>query len=383
MSDPKTCSVSAAPDSDERSWHTLAWSEPEWSELKQSEQQLAAALYQLGLVLSEQSDAAQITAAQTYQLNALEGLLQTPHWKLLIRHFSLKDAEAALLAVVFLFQLEPDLLAVYSGLSWYEQGPGISAERALSLIPATQGDDFPSNRVNLVLPDCPLIQHGLLIGQDPENPLHQPLNVAGALLALMNRAYSQSTAYETSQAWLSRAACLSGPAASVVYQHQFSMPSAGINVIHAEAQDYREKSAFIQALLQSSASQDDETVLWRLHGVQEYHQATPMIRQALLAARLSTLAATQALYWPTLAEDCDTSEALRVLAGWLIASPQILLFCDQSAAPHTSGQPSGLSLGTEATTSSWFVHTIRCYPVQRFYLQTTTQQRAKGWQALI
>ncbi|SHO56209.1 ATP-binding protein [Vibrio quintilis] len=359
----------------------------------QAEQQLAESLYDLGLTLANQESPEEIQEAQKKQLINLRNLLKTRKWTLISGHFSLSESEVALLAVVYLFQLEPDLLSAYAGLNWYERGPGVSAERVLSLIPGAHDSDLPAMKTGLLMPDSPLIQAGLLICHDPVNPLSQSLTVSGPFFARMGYQAptgDQSRNIPDANSWLIRESDAVNPASRAMFTEHFRQPvlRLGLNQISSSESD--EILSFVHAILEnqlmSDINQTEEPTgqvderennppepyrLWMVHSSPQTKDEAIMLQQACLDAALHSIPADLAICWPSLWQDSLNSDILRRFVWYLIHHDKVLLFCE----PYHRGEE-------EDRDSVWVEEITHRVAISDYDLSCSAPQRASGWLAL-
>ncbi|KZN45257.1 ATP-binding protein [Pseudoalteromonas luteoviolacea] len=95
------------------------------------EKQLARCFFQIGAALSQ--DEENIQLLMSHFDDALEQLICAAKFKFVAQVFSLKKYEMRLIALVYIQELEPDILTPFIGLSWYENGPTLSLDKLLYL----------------------------------------------------------------------------------------------------------------------------------------------------------------------------------------------------------------------------------------------------------
>ncbi|WP_428240543.1 ATP-binding protein [Gynuella sp.] len=103
----------------------------------QIEQQLAASLYRLGTVLSEQADMEIIRSHHRTFLETLSQLSCCLPFEQLASTFKLDQKSLHLLALAYICSMEPDAITSFFNTSWYEQGPSLSIYRATHLLTDT------------------------------------------------------------------------------------------------------------------------------------------------------------------------------------------------------------------------------------------------------
>ncbi|RJE76978.1 hypothetical protein BGP78_01650 [Pseudoalteromonas sp. MSK9-3] len=104
---------------------------PDRSAMVIRERALALSIYELGHALKAGSDDIE---QHTQRLHyALSELAETDRFSDLQTWFRLTDAELELVVLVYIQTLEPDCLAPFLGLNWFEQGPTLSLDKLLTL----------------------------------------------------------------------------------------------------------------------------------------------------------------------------------------------------------------------------------------------------------
>ncbi|MBQ4845267.1 ATP-binding protein [Pseudoalteromonas sp. MMG005] len=96
-----------------------------------AERHLAQCFYAFGLALKEANEDLESAATQLH--NATTTLAKTTRFLGVKAWFDLTDSEVTLLALVYIQTLDPDCVAPFIGLSWFEQGPTLSLDKLLTL----------------------------------------------------------------------------------------------------------------------------------------------------------------------------------------------------------------------------------------------------------
>ncbi|MDK1286663.1 ATP-binding protein [Pseudoalteromonas umbrosa] len=95
------------------------------------EKQLARCFFQVGAALSQNKENIQCLMSNLDE--ALEQLICAPQFKYISDVFGLQKYEIRLIALVYIQELEPDIVTPFIGLSWYENGPTLSLDKLLYL----------------------------------------------------------------------------------------------------------------------------------------------------------------------------------------------------------------------------------------------------------
>ncbi len=98
----------------------------------EQEQRVAYHLYQFGSALKAQDEHVSDTVKDLHE--QLNKLISMPRFTHLAHLFSLSSAETKLLALVYIQAQDPDVIAPFLGLSWFEQGPFLSLDKLATLI---------------------------------------------------------------------------------------------------------------------------------------------------------------------------------------------------------------------------------------------------------
>lgn len=345
---------------------------------KNIEQSLAQALYRLGNVLHEQADSEELDLARATVNTQLQALIACSKWRILAENFSLSKRELSLLAIVYLFQLEPDLLSVYMNLSWYERGPGISMARALWLIT----DENFKGPASLLYDDenfgkSIFVQSQLLVRGDELNPMSQQLLVSKALFNFMagnalKEGSSNPLAAASLNGYIRPIHQPSNKATAIAFRKQMRKPLSGLNTIKSDSE--ADSLAFVNELFNHMDAEVLDTYrLWLVHSsLENIHldaQAIYVFEQAILSARLHNLPAKLALYWPEMVSDCMGSSLLRKLVEFLVATEGVVIFCKHF---HYD----------EKTEKSLWLSDVLQQAVTKFTLQPTQSHLVKAWLAL-
>ena len=296
----------------------------------EAEQALAAACYHFGsLLLAQSASPIEITAAKGEHFLKLDALLKTAKWQRLKIGFDLSDDALSLLAIVYLFQLEPDLQSNFAQLSWYDQRGCISAKRAISLAINQEAQEDMSDLSLLLSASSKLVQYQLLICTSNDTPLIQTLSVSDSLFYWMTSFRNNKNLLERTTlngGWFSNVQSSASPATFIAYQGDFHKPSPYLNIIKMD--DARETLAFIHALVlefQQSTNQFDH--LWLLQPPIVGMDSIADLQSRILSMQLQNLPNRLAIYWPTLLNDSQQSNEIRQLLDSLINHPKVLLFC--------------------------------------------------------
>ncbi|TDO96678.1 ATP-binding protein [Marinomonas balearica] len=306
----------------------------------EAEQALAAACYRLGETLNDaQATKTDVLSARDTHFDRLDALTDQTKWQLLQESFALSNHAVSLLAIVYLFQLEPDLLAVYSKLSWYEQGGGISAKRALYLSVDEYSDETPSDFPMLVMPSSELVKAQLLICANPVTPMVQSLMVSEPLFEYITtqRNVDHFARENVIDGYLNRVIDAASPATAAMYEGEFVVPSALLNIVEIDQQE--ETLAFVHNLTLNLKQQGLQLGdLWLVRTPITNPDAAAQLQKAILKAQLENMPAIQAVFWPSLISDCVTSSSLRSLAEYLIKTLHIIVFCNPLEESESSEQ---------------------------------------------
>ncbi|MCF6440856.1 ATP-binding protein [Pseudoalteromonas luteoviolacea] len=95
------------------------------------EKQLSQVFFQLGAALAQDEEHIQHLISKLDSV--LNQLISVPKFKYVEDMFGLQEYEMRLIALVYIQELEPDILTPYIGLSWYENGPTLSLDKLLYL----------------------------------------------------------------------------------------------------------------------------------------------------------------------------------------------------------------------------------------------------------
>lgn len=99
----------------------------------EAEQALASALYHFGEALTKQGEPSSISQLHQQLHQAMEQLIVFPNFARISERLDLNLEESKLLSMAYISAIEPDVSSGFINLSWYEQGPTISLQRAWNL----------------------------------------------------------------------------------------------------------------------------------------------------------------------------------------------------------------------------------------------------------
>ncbi|MBD1583132.1 ATP-binding protein [Pseudoalteromonas sp. S16_S37] len=105
------------------------------SEQSALERETAHRLYVFASALKSQDEQIGDAFASLHQV--LDKLIATPRFVHIMRLFSLSSMQMRMLALVYLQAQDPDVIAPFLGLSWFEQGPTLSLDKLLTLVDTT------------------------------------------------------------------------------------------------------------------------------------------------------------------------------------------------------------------------------------------------------
>ncbi|CAH9053853.1 ATP-dependent zinc metalloprotease FtsH [Pseudoalteromonas holothuriae] len=125
------------------------------------ERDAACKLYEFACVLKSQESDLSEPFSQLQQ--ALGELVSSERFMIVKRLFLLSSSEIKMLALVYLQEQDPDVIAPFLGLSWFEQGPMLSLDKLLTLVDTTLNKQQTMKQINL---NSPLFEWGLLLLQN-------------------------------------------------------------------------------------------------------------------------------------------------------------------------------------------------------------------------
>ena len=308
----------------------------------EAEQALAATCYGLGqLLLTQSATLSEINAAKDEHFLKLDALLKTSKWQRLKVGFSLSDQATSLLAIVYLFQREPDLQSSFAQLSWYDQRGGISAKRALELAIHATSQTGLVDYSSLLSREANIVQSHLLICHEISAPLIQTLSLSDTLFYWLTCVPQTESVFDRATlngGWLTRIQDSASPATIVAYQGEFDKPSPYLNIIKMD--DERESLAFIHALtleIKQNATNLDH--LWLLQTPVLGADSIVSLQAKILSMQLQSLPNRLAIYWPSLLNDSEHSNEIRLLLDVLISNPKVLLFCRPYNTQNQENEP--------------------------------------------
>ncbi|BBN80536.1 hypothetical protein PA25_05210 [Pseudoalteromonas sp. A25] len=136
------------------------------------ERETAHRLYVFANALKSQDEQVGDAFANLHEV--LDKLIATPRFKHVCRVFSLSTQEISMLALVYLQAQDPDLIAPFLGLSWFEQGPMLSLDKLLTLL-----DSALNKQQSMVHINCgsAVFKWGLLRLQNDEYDLQRSVYI--------------------------------------------------------------------------------------------------------------------------------------------------------------------------------------------------------------
>ncbi len=273
------------------------------------EQKLAAQLYQFGLALAGDDDHELLKRLHEEIFDSLNALIKFESFMHLASIFKLDIPCTKLLAIAYIFAIEPEILAPYLKSVWYEHGPAISFHRAVSLISSIDDKVNIPHFLNSNLYRWQLISTNTAASSGISSIL-----LDDVLLAyLSGKSGNASTQLQlTSQEEQAYAFC---------YRQQFSAPLQ--KLIKLES-DYENEALSLVLSLAHEHGYKYCTLL-----KVDYELSEPNLRYQLRNLALNDQKAF--IYWPQGLELCSQSGALmRVLHEWQDLEMGILV-CDNVA----------------------------------------------------
>lgn len=139
----------------------------------EQERRVAYHLYQFGSALKAQDEHLSDTVKELHE--QLNKLIFMPRFNHLTDLFSLSHSETKLLALVYIQVQDPDVIAPFLGLSWFEQGPTLSLDKLVTLV------DESLNKYNTIAefgPKSALFKWGLIYLTNESIGLQSAVNIA-------------------------------------------------------------------------------------------------------------------------------------------------------------------------------------------------------------
>jgi hypothetical protein len=149
----------------------------------QYQSELTVSLLDLGHAIQRNNDTDLILEYFEKLQLAIAHFLSTDRFQSLRTWFGLDELDLQLLAITYINLLEPETVAPYLQLSWFEQGPTLTLERLL-LLTQRGGESKSSNLHNLFL-DSNLFKWNMLESQGNQLSLIQPCNIAQDIYAYL------------------------------------------------------------------------------------------------------------------------------------------------------------------------------------------------------
>ncbi|AJQ94263.1 ATP-binding protein [Gynuella sunshinyii] len=278
----------------------------------QIEQQLAASLYRLGTVLSEQADIEVIRSHHRIFMETLRQLSCCSPFERLNTTFKIDKKSRYLLTLAYICTMEPDAITSFLNTSWYEQGPSLSLYRATHLLT----DTLPSSQAStLDWLNSPLRRWHLITANGPvSHSLHLDETVLRTLAGL-----SSGIEQTTLPATLN-----TGHA--ICYSNQLQQTTAPIITIDCGNPDER-----LHWILSKAATLGhDRCIILDTPEIPDNEQLRYLLRDIALDN------SDPFIYWPQGAAMCQIRPALTgILDDWRQLNTGCIV-CDQPE-PSTAG----------------------------------------------
>jgi len=246
---------------------------------------------------------------------AITQLLSTERFRSLQLLFKLDDLDLKILAITYINLLEPETVAPYLQLSWFEQGPTLTLDRLLLL--TQQGGALKNSNLNKLLSTANVFRWNILETRDYQFSLIQAFNIAQDIYGYLLSG-GCDVPYDDSA--LMKAGVSHSPVIAHCYAPLLNGDVKKINRISGLT--YEERIAFIHELsFKNSVS---------------YYQVISepnelIVKQQLISSFRSLLLNENGkdcyLYWPDLMKYFNNNHYGQILIQ-LLSIPNIYLFFD-------------------------------------------------------
>ena len=291
--------------------------QPTRSQQREAEQQLAGTLYQLGRGLAEDAEPDRILKLLHRWKNTRDKFIQSPVLQWLRQCLDLEPLDLKLITIGYITWLEPETLSPYLRLSWYEQPPGLSLERALFLSDI-QDTDKPDALHHLRHSTA---YHYRLL--QPHHPvLTQPLHLAEDLCQTLATGGPIPEYRVPANLFSICPARTSDPIFTASYSHLLSKPPHKINRLHRQTQV--ERAAIVTQLAVRHGVTHWYLVDTSHHTGLSDDTSYRILRNIYLHSHPQPCY----LYWPDLYRYCwQNKQGIRFYQH-LLALPRLTLFTD-------------------------------------------------------
>ncbi|MCY7296494.1 ATP-binding protein [Alteromonas sp. a30] len=296
--------------------------------IRELEQSLAASVFQFGQAMHSSEDFAAMQQTHQAMHHYLDELIALAHFATVIARFQLDAHSAKLLALAYIFTIEPDALAPYLKSNWYEQGPNISIAHAVSIIaaaPRSDANEQPSEPSDIYrLADCahsPLFRWGFFVCEHERHFSVSPISIDTAVLSVLSITNSPNTVLfhnnnEPFQGAWSVVKAEMNLAHRQCYAHLLDKEYTGMWQLNCD--DVNERLPLVRSL---GASQEIENCfILDLNQLPHENELRMHLRNLVLSSQYSLV------YWPKALYFCQRNAALaQMLQHWLQLKAGVLI----------------------------------------------------------
>ena len=143
---------------------------------EQSLRELSRNLYALGQAIKANENEETTSALLSTFQQSLDGFIQLTRIQKLKHWFRLNDLELKLIAIAFVNVLEPETVAPFLGLSWFDHGATLTLERVLLL--CQKNPQSKVTNLNMLLSNLKVFHWKIIFISEHSQPLIQSLNLA-------------------------------------------------------------------------------------------------------------------------------------------------------------------------------------------------------------
>ncbi|MEM6406394.1 MAG: AAA family ATPase [Pseudomonadota bacterium] len=294
------------------------------SHQRATERQLAATLYQLGRGLAEDAEPDRVLQLLCRWKSARDEFIQIPALQWLRQRLDLDPLDLKLITIGHITRLEPETLSPYLRLSWYEQPPGLSLERALFLSDV-QDDDKPDTLHHL-RQYSPACRYRLL---EPHNPtLTQPLLLAEDLSHTITAGPQTPDHWAPGNLLSTHPTNATDPVLTASYPDLLQTPPQHINILRG--QTLAERTAIVAQL-----AAQHQIPHWYLIDTSHHTELSNDTSYRMLRnIYLHSDPGPCYLYWPELYQYCwQHKNGIRTYQH-LCQLPHLILFTDDPTETH-------------------------------------------------
>ena len=274
-------------------------------------------LYALGQAIKAGENQETTSALLSNFQQSLDGFIQTVRIQNLKHWFGLNDQELKLIAIVFVNVLEPETVAPFLGLSWFDHGATLTLERVLLLCQKNQQSKLTS--LNKLLSNLKVFHWKILFISEHSLPLIQPLNLAPDIFSYL---IGNAKSLDNSEAVIRCLSTQDNAVISVCFDQLLKQPLAKVNTLSGLNSD--ERTALVAQFASNSALPLHHVAL----NVSKNFSTNDMLR-AFRQVILSANGNDCYVYWADLLSYIQLNSASDRLIPLLLLNTQLILFIDQ------------------------------------------------------